>query len=219
MHGWTALFDLDGTLVDSVPDLAAALNRLLAARGRPPFGRGEVAAMVGDGAAALVAKAFAARATPPDPAALPAFLADYGAHAVVGTRPYPGIPDALAALRDGGWTLAVCTNKTETAARTVLEGTGLAQFVTAVGGGDSFAARKPDPAHLRATLALVGGDAGRAVMVGDHHNDVAAADAAGIPCVFAAWGYGVSEPAAARAEVATELPAIMERVRARRDRH
>ena len=217
MQTWTALFDLDGTLVDSVPDLAAALNRLMAARGEPPFSRTDVAAMVGDGAAALVAKAFAARAMPPDPAALPAFLADYGAHAVVETRAYPGIAEALAALRDAGWRMAVCTNKPEAAARTVLDGLALSPFFAAVGGGDSFPVRKPDPGHLRATLALVGGDAGRAVMVGDHHNDIAAANAAGVPCVFAQWGYGVAEAATAHAAVTAELPAILGRLRADRD--
>ena len=215
MHGFTALFDLDGTLVDSVPDLAAALNRLVAARGQPPFGAGDVAGMVGDGAAALVAKAFSARAMPSDRSALPEFLADYGAHATVATRPYPGVPEALAALRDAGWRMAVCTNKPEAAARAVLDGLGLSPFFAAVGGGDSFPARKPDPAHLFSTLAAAGGEPGRAVMVGDHHNDVAAAAAARMPCVFAAWGYGPREAgsdATATAERAADLPGIMGRL-------
>ncbi len=212
MRTWTALFDLDGTLVDSVPDLAAALNRLLASHDEPPFTCAEVAAMIGDGAAALVAKAFAGRAMPPSPAALPAFLADYGAHAVDQTCAYPGIPEALAVLRDAGWRMAVCTNKPENAARTVLDGLALSPFFAAVGGGDSFATRKPDPAHLFATLAAAGGEPARALMVGDHHNDVAAANAAGIPCVFAAWGYGPREAGATAAEIAergADLPAIM----------
>lgn len=215
MHPWTALFDLDGTLVDSVPDLAAALNRLMAAKGEPPFARAEVAAMVGDGAAALVAKAFSARAMPADATALPAFLADYGAHAVVETHAYPGIPEALTALCEAGWRMAVCTNKPEIAARTVLDGLGLSRFFAAVGGGDSFPVRKPDPAHLFATLAAADGDPTRVLMVGDHYNDVTAANAAGIPCVFAAWGYGSRQAGATAAvtvEHAAELLPFMARL-------
>lgn len=188
----TLVLDLDGTLVDSAADLAAALSRLMAARGLAGFSRDEVAAMVGDGAAALLARAFAARAVAMDEGALAAFLADYGAHAAVLTRPYPGVPATLAALAGAGWRLAVCTNKPVAPARALLGALGLDGFFAAVGGGDSFAVRKPDPGHLLATIAASGGDPARAVMVGDHHNDLAAAQAAGVPAIFAAWGYGAA---------------------------
>jgi phosphoglycolate phosphatase len=202
----TLLLDLDGTLVDSVPDLAAALNRLLGARGLAPLSRAEVAVMVGDGVAKLVERAFAARGRLPDPGAMAEYSADYGAHAAVETRPYPGVADALRALAEEGWRLAVCTNKPEAAARSVLSAVGLARYFAAIGGGDSFPVRKPDPAHLLATLKAAGGDPAQAVMTGDHANDVAAARGAGVPCVFAAWGYGPLAMAEGAAAVAHDFP-------------
>lgn len=199
----TLLLDLDGTLVDTVPDLAAALNRLMRSRSLPPFTNQQVAGMVGDGVAALLARAFAARAQPVDAAAHDDFMADYDAHVAVASRPYPHVESALRDLAGHGWTLAVCTNKPERAARALLSAVGLLPLLRAVGGGDSFAARKPDPAHLLATLALAGGSRDRAVMLGDHHNDAQAAEAAGIACIFAAWGYGA--PASPTAAVAQDI--------------
>ncbi|MBW8268703.1 phosphoglycolate phosphatase [Caldovatus aquaticus] len=211
----TALFDLDGTLVDSVPDLHAATDRLMARLGLAGFARAEIVAMVGDGARALVERALAARGRGFDQAALDGFLADYTAHAAVRTRPFPGIPEALDALAAAGWRLAVCTNKPEAATRALLEGLGLRGRFAAIGAGDSFAVRKPDPGHLLATLRLAGGAPAAAVMVGDHRNDVLAARGAGLPCVFAAWGYGppaMAEGAAALARRPDELPALLPRV-------
>ena len=123
----------------------------------------------------------------------------------------PGVAEGLRALACEGWRLAVCTNKPEAAARTLLSALGLAPYLAAVGGGDSFAVRKPDPRHLLATLAAAGGIAARAVMGGDHANDVAAARGAGLPCIFAAWGYGppaMSAGAVAVARDFTELATI-----------
>ncbi len=192
----TLILDLDGTLVDSVPDLAAALNRLMASRALPDFTRPEVAAMVGDGARVLIERAFAARARPVDAAALDDFLADYTAHAADLTQPYPGVVETLAALAQDGWTLGVCTNKPEKAARILLDALGLSQHFAALGGGDSFPVRKPDAGHLLATLAAAGGSPAAAVMAGDHHNDIAAAHGAGMPAIFCAWGYGPAETGA-----------------------
>lgn len=196
----TLLLDLDGTLVHSVPDLAAALNRLMQARGLAGFSHPETARLVGDGVARLVERAFAARNQAQDDAALAEFSADYLQHAAERTRPYPGVTEGLRQLADEGWKLAVCTNKPERAARTLLAALGLETAFSAVGGGDSFAVRKPDPEHLLATLHAAGGDPRHAVMAGDHTNDVAAARGAGLPCVFAAWGYG--PPAMAEGAVA-----------------
>ncbi len=207
--------DLDGTLVDSAPDLAAAMNRLMAARGLAPFSLAEVTAMVGDGVQVLLNRAFAARGATPDAAALASYSADYGAHFAVETRPYPGAEAALTRLAAAGWRLAVCTNKPEKMARDVLAATGLAGFFAAVGGGDSFPTRKPDPAHLLATLAAAGADPARAAMIGDHHNDILAATGAGLPGVFAAWGYGppsAAEGAAAVARAFADVPDIVERL-------
>lgn len=204
----TLLLDLDGTLVDSVPDLAAALNRLMHGRGLPPFDHAAVTAMVGDGAAALLARAFAARGAPQDGAALDDFLADYTANAAVETRAFPGVEAGLQALAACGWRLAVCTNKPEAAARALLGALGLERCFAAIGGGDTFPVRKPDPAHLLATLHRAGGTAARSLMAGDHHNDVAAAAGAGVRCIFASWGYGppaMGGGAAATAGSFTEL--------------
>jgi len=199
------LFDLDGTLVDSLPDLTAALNRTLGVS----LTEADIRPMVGDGVAVLVARAlaFVGRA---DDTSLPRFVADYEANAAVATRPFEGMVAALDRLAAGGWRMAVCTNKPERAARALLDGLGLSARFAAVGGGDSFPVRKPDPEHVRATLAAAGG--GTAVMVGDHRNDVQAASSAGIPCVFAGWGYGTAAMAEGAARVAatpSDLPAAL----------
>jgi phosphoglycolate phosphatase len=199
------LLDLDGTLVDTVPDLAAALNRLMYGRGLAAFSRNQVASMVGDGVAVLVARALDARGRPPDPAAVAEFAADYGANVAVESTLYPNVPQALEGLAGDGWRLAVCTNKPERAARALLQVLGLLPLLCAVGGGDSFAVRKPDPGHLRATLLLAMGTSAEAVALGDNRNDVLAATRAGIPCIFAGWGYGSPGMAEGSAAVAHDI--------------
>ncbi len=209
------ILDLDGTLVDTVPDLTAALNRIAAPRGMAPFDEREVVPMVGDGLHVLAERAFAARARAAGPADIADLSADYGAHAAERSLPYPGVVAGLRELSHDGWRLAVCTNKPEAAARTLLAALGLEPFFAAVCGGDSVAARKPDPAHLLAAIRAAGGDAGHSLMVGDHRNDVAAANGAGVPCIFAAWGYGPAEmgaPAAATAGSFAAVPAIAARL-------
>lgn len=203
--GPTLLLDLDGTLVDTVPDLAAALNRLMSSRGLPHFTPAQTARMVGDGVAKLVERAFAAHHSVPDASAVVDFSADYGLHTAVASRPYPGVPETLTELAREGWRLAVCTNKPEGAAHTLLQAVGLASLLPVVGGGDSFPVRKPDPAHLLATLRAAGGEVGRAVMAGDHANDVAAARGAGVECIFASWGYGTPEMATGATAVARDI--------------
>ncbi len=207
---WLVL-DLDGTLVDSVPDLSAALNRGLAAHGLEPLDHASVRAMVGDGARALVERGYRARGVASGKPELMSFLADYGVNAAVETRPYPGVMATLELLRDAGWTMAVCTNKPVAPARDLLAELGLAPFFAAVGGGDSYPVRKPDPAHLLATLAEVGGVPNRTVMVGDHHNDILAAKGAGVASVWARWGYGEAVTGAnAEALEFGGLPAVLE---------
>lgn len=199
------LLDLDGTLVDSVPDLTASLNRVL--RPARAFTPEEVTPMVGDGVAVLIQRALALRGLPNE-GALPALVADYTEHAGDQTRLFPGVAETLEALR-GSWRLAICTNKPEVATHALLHALGIAGLFAAVGGGDSFPMRKPDPEHLRRTLEAAGG--GPAVMVGDHRNDVRAASGAGVPCIFAAWGYGplgMAEGAAAIAHRFQDVPAM-----------
>lgn len=210
------VFDLDGTLVDSVPDLAASLNRLLASRSLAPFSRPEVAGFVGDGARVLLERAFRARGTEPDGRALADFLEDYGANAAVGTEPYPGVRDTLERFAAAGWRMAVCTNKPEVPAHSLLKALDLARFFAAVGGGDSFPVRKPDPGHLRATIEAAGATPAQAVMAGDHHNDVLSATGLGMPSIFAAWGYGpadTGEHASATARTFPELFTLATRLR------
>jgi phosphoglycolate phosphatase len=211
----TLLLDLDGTLVDSVPDIAAALNRTLAARSLAPYTDRETAAMVGDGSDRLLARAFAGRDATPDAQALPDLVADYAANAAVATRLFPGVPEMLAELHGQGWKLAVCTNKLEAPARSLLATLGILPLMAAVGGADTVPARKPDPSHLLVTLAAAGGDVGHAVMLGDHANDVLAARAARMPAIFAGWGYGtpaMAEGAAAVARRVADVPAIAVRL-------
>ncbi len=186
----TAIFDLDGTLVDSLPDIQASLNRLMGSRLLRGYGTEQVKGFIGDGVPTLLARAFNSREAVQDEAALPDFMADYETNAAVLSRPFDGIPAVLDTLQEAGWRLAVCTNKPEAAARILLDTLGITSRFAAIGGGDSFPTRKPDPAHLLSTLAAAGGDPAHAVMIGDHHNDIAAARGAGVPAIFAAWGYG-----------------------------
>lgn len=201
----TLLLDLDGTLVDTVPDLLASLNRLMDSRKLPALSAAEVIPMIGDGAAVLVRRAMAARGREATPADVQALLADYTANVADGSRLFPGVEPTLRAMAADGWRLAVCTNKPVVASRELLSTLGVLDLFAAVGGGDSYRTRKPDPKHLLSTLADAGGRADAAVMVGDHHNDVQAAAGAGVPCIFAAWGYG-----AAPAEVAATAQAFPE---------
>ena len=203
----TLLLDLDGTLVDTVPDLLACLNRLMDTHGLPALTTAEVIPMIGDGAAVLVRRGMAARGREAAPADVQALLADYTANVADGSRLFPGVEPTLRAMAADGWRLAVCTNKPVVASRELLASLGVLELFAAVGGGDSYRTRKPDPKHLLSTLADAGGRADAAVMVGDHHNDVQAAAGAGVPCIFAAWGYGaapagVAATAAAFPEVA-----------------
>lgn len=203
----TLILDLDGTLVDSAPDLRMALNQVLATRGLAAFPLPEVTGMIGDGVAALVDRALAARGHPPDPAAVAAMREEYGRHYADLTRPYPGVEAGLRDLAEAEWRLVVCTNKPEAPARALLGALGLEAYFDAVAGGDG--PRKPDPAH---TLAALGnGDPRHAVVLGDHHNDIRAAVAAGIPAIFAAWGYGtpaMADGAAAMAHAFAEVAGL-----------
>jgi phosphoglycolate phosphatase len=186
------LFDLDGTLVDSVPDLAATANQLLAELGYPPLDKAAIARMVGDGVAKLVERVLAARqvnALAPAPATR-RFAALYEANATTLTRPYPGVEAVLEELTRGGAKLALCTNKLEQVTRAVLEGLGLAHFFPVVLGGDSLPTRKPDPGPLLAALRRIDVAPEAAAMVGDHRNDVLAARGAGVAAIFARYGYG-----------------------------
>ncbi len=209
------MFDLDGTLVDTLDDLTACANRLLARLDRPAVTVEEVRPMVGDGVPTLVRRVLAHSGLPADDPgvsrAIEDFARDYARNAAHASRSFPGVPETLARLHRDGWHLAVCTNKPEQAARVLLDALGLAPYLAAIGGGDSFATRKPDPGHLLGTIRAAGGDPARAVLVGDHANDVAAGVGGGVPCIFALWGYGppaMAAGCAASAETIEQVPEL-----------
>jgi phosphoglycolate phosphatase len=187
------VFDLDGTLIDSAPDLHAALNRVLAEAGRPAIRLEEVKQIVGDGAARLVERGFERTGAPVAAAALPRlverFIAFYERALADLTRPFEGVPETLAMLRARGIRLGVCTNKPERLSLDILEALGLAPLFDGVAGGDSGPVRKPDAGHFHATLRRMGAAGAPAVMVGDSRNDVAVARAASVPVVLVDWGY------------------------------
>jgi len=188
------LCDLDGTLVDTVHDLAAALNRLLSDAALPTRPESEVRALVGQGAARLVADGFAAAGRPLDESdrepTIRRFLEIYEADPAAHSPAYAGVPATLDRLRGDGWRLGVCTNKPQAPAAAILRELNLARYFDAVGGGDRFPARKPDGAHVHATLELMDVDPAHAVLVGDSRIDVMAARDAGIPMVLVTYGYG-----------------------------
>ena len=185
----TVLFDLDGTLVDSAPDLIGALDTMLIAHGRAPVGIALGRSMIGDGAAKLVERGFAARGGPPAPLAslVPSFIDIYEGRLTRETRAFDGVASTLAALAARGLKLGVCTNKPDRATHALLEALDLAHFFSAVIGGDGI--RKPDPDPVHRCLDALGGTRDQALFVGDSPIDLAAARAAGLPIVLVSFGY------------------------------
>ncbi|QNK01209.1 HAD hydrolase-like protein [Dyella telluris] len=204
-----AIFDLDGTLVDSVDGIALAINRRLHGRGIAPLQRDEAIPLLGDGLAAFARRAYALRQTSPVAGDIEAFVQDCLTHAEAGAQLYPGARDTLDLLVRDGWQLAVCTNKIETAAIAMLGHLEVLDLFAAVCGGDTVERQKPDPCHIHQTLHRAGLHDVPAVMIGDNVVDLAAARSYGIPGIFADWGYGqlphdVAMPSVARHF--TELP-------------
>ena len=189
-----AIFDLDGTLIDSAPDIHAAGSAVLAAEGLAPVTPAQSQGFIGNGARVYVERlerAAAGENLPARTARMQAnFLANYEtAHAL--TRVYPGVEAALASLRDAGWRLGLCTNKPHAPAQAVLAHFGWTGRFEAVIGGDSLAVHKPDPAPLRAVIARMGGAAPGVpvIYVGDSEVDAATAAAATVPFALFTQGY------------------------------
>jgi phosphoglycolate phosphatase len=179
-----AIFDLDGTLVDSLDDLHASVNHALRAVGLPLRSREEVHGYVGEGARILMERAIAPEVHLLEPA-LAAWRAHYEVHCLDHTRPYPGLEALLAGARRA---LAVHTNKPGAMARKILGGLGLLPRFAAVTGGDE-APRKPDPTGVREIMARVGASPAETVFVGDSRVDAATARAAGVAFVAVTWGF------------------------------
>ena len=210
-----AIFDLDGTLIDSLPDLTVAVNKTLADWGRAPLSAAEVGPMVGDGASTLVTRAFKARGGLPEPAVGPfleRFLAHYEPHATDLTKPWPGVVETLESLREHGIVLAVCTNKPTKATHDILATLGLDHFFAVVVGGDDTPALKPNPAHINAVLDRLGMHHEDAVMVGDSINDVLAAKGAKVPVVVLSFGYSRVPPDELGADLVVDDFAMLKRV-------
>ena len=185
------VFDLDGTLIDSRRDIADAANVLLGECGAAPLPEDRIGRMVGDGAATLVARAFAASGVERPPDALERFVAIYGRRLLNHTRAYDGIPEVLDALSARA-SLAVLTNKPLASTRRILDGLDLARFfdADAVIGGDGPFPRKPDPAGLRHLAARVAAAHGDTLLVGDSIIDWRTARAASAAICLARYGFG-----------------------------
>jgi phosphoglycolate phosphatase len=184
------VFDLDGTLINTAPDLTGALNHMLGRLGREPVPASKVIEMVGRGMRNLVERSLdATGAVAPElvEKALPIFLEYYEAHIADGTRPYEGAEAALDRLRKRGARLAICTNKPEALTRKLLAAFGWTERFACVVGGDTLAVRKPNPTPLWEAISRAGG--GRAVLVGDSITDVQTAQAAGLPCLAVTFGF------------------------------
>ena len=193
LAGATVAFDLDGTLVDTAPDIVAALNFALEAQGCAPLPFQEGRLLIGGGVRRLIERGFQAAGLPATPqrlaGAFDAFIARYQAHLADDSHLYPGVVEALGVLKAEGLRLCVCTNKHADLAIALLERLDLARFFGAVVGPQGLPAQKPDPRHLEAAIRAVGGELPRAVMVGDAATDAGAARAAGVPLILMSYGY------------------------------
>ncbi len=187
------VFDLDGTLVDSMRDLVPALNRTIAIDGLPAIDFADVGHIVGKGAMAMIARAFdfhnASLSAERQKDLLHIFLKEYEARIADETMYFDGVMQALDMLAVDGWRFAICTNKFEGLARKLIAQIGGGDRFAAITGGNTFETKKPDPAHIVKTVELAGGDPAKAIMVGDSNNDIDAAIAAGISSVAVTFGY------------------------------
>lgn len=193
----TLVFDLDGTLVDSAPDIAAAANDTLVELGAAPLSLTAITRMIGDGAPKLMERALAAAGlSMPLAEIMPRFMVFYDHHATRAVTLYPGVAETLAALKSDGYRLGVCTNKPTVATHAVLAAAGIDDLFQAVIGGDALPQRKPQPEPLWAAIAELGSTPAQAVMIGDSVTDLACARNAGIPALILPSGYG-TDPVAA----------------------
>jgi len=186
-------FDLDGTLINSVPDVRAAINRLLVSEGRSEISLEQTLSLVGQGARVMMEQAMTLGGVAPAPDALDriveTYIGFYKDHPADLTTIYPGVVEVLESLAARGIPMAICSNKPFVMTKLVLKTLGLDQYFDAVTGGDNVPHRKPDGRHVIHTLDLMGGRHTHAVMVGDSETDVDAGKDAGLPVVAVTYGY------------------------------
>lgn len=191
--GWTIVFDLDGTLVNTAPDLLQALNHVLTEASLAPVALDTIATMIGHGARAMIVKGMTSQGVDPSEPELDAhfsrFLEYYSGNISAHSHPFEGAVEALDMLEEMGALLAVCTNKKQDLSDQLLGELGLAPRFKAIVGADSVPVRKPDGGHVISTVIAAGGDPARAIMVGDSRTDERAARNAGLPFVFVPFGY------------------------------
>jgi phosphoglycolate phosphatase len=189
----TIVFDLDGTLIDTAPDLIDTLNVVFAREGLPPVPYEAARNAIGGGAKAMIARGIEAEGRVVTPAKLDQlftdFIAHYSEHVADRSRPFPGLIDALDALANRGCRFAVCTNKLERLSLLLLEQLKIADRFEAICGQDTFGIQKPDPEILRRTIAAAGGTLRHAIMIGDSVTDIRTARAAGVPVIAVDFGY------------------------------
>jgi phosphoglycolate phosphatase len=187
------IFDLDGTLVDTAPDLVASLNHAVMQAGLAPVSYNDLTHLVGHGARAMIERTFTLRGAPLSESDLDwqmkEFIDFYHGSMPGESIPYPGVIDAMDRLSAAGLTLAVCTNKLEMLARSLIGGLGLTERFVAITGGDTFPVRKPDAEHLLSTIRLAGGLPESTVMIGDSLNDMLVARNASVRSIAVPFGY------------------------------
>lgn len=187
------VFDLDGTLIDTAPDLVASLNHTIAALDLAPVSYEDLTHLVGHGAQAMIESACKLRGHPLKPEALPPLLerliAFYTDTMPGDSKPFPGVIAAMDGMKAKGFRLAICTNKMESLALVLLARLKLTHYFDAITGGDTFAVRKPDPQHLIGTVERAGARLKRTVMIGDSLNDMLVARNAGVPSIAVPFGY------------------------------
>ena len=193
LEGASIVFDLDGTLVDTAPDLIGATNHVLAARDLPPVPGEDIRQWISFGARRMVTEAFALSSTAlsdsDTDALLDLFLDYYVENIARESRAFAGVPEALSMLEGRGAILAVCTNKREHLSRLLLDALGLTSRFAFIAGRDTFPVFKPDPEHLFGAIRHAKGDPARAVMIGDSATDIRTARAADIPVIGVTFGY------------------------------
>ncbi len=214
------LFDLDGTLVDTAPDLLGALNAVLVREGRGPIDPQTLRHMVGFGAGSLIQQAMAATGEPVMPERLPVlidgFIEHYRAHIVDDSHPFSGVVETLAQLRKDGARLAVLTNKPQELADPILDALDLTKFFGVIHGAGRLSYSKPDPRVVHHVLDALGGAGAGAVMIGDSATDVATARAANIPVILVSYGYTPEPPHTLGADIVlddfAEIPASLQKL-------